>query len=141
MAEKGLQGIDETVQQTCVWINEIADEFHGDRRHAMQILRAFLQTLRDHLPLDEMAQLSAQFPLLVRGIYFEGWDPSRSLQQERTAESFVARFLKSSSIRPMDARDAIASAFRVMQRHVSSGEVDQVLASLPAPVRDLLTRA
>lgn len=141
MAMKGLEGIDETVQQTHIWINEIAEAFHGSPHQGLLILRAFLQTLRDHLSIDEAAQLSAQLPLLVRGIFYEGWDPTRSLQHERTAEAFVRRFQQHSAIREMDASDAVAAAYRVLSRRVSGGEVAQVIASLPEPVRDLLVGA
>jgi uncharacterized protein (DUF2267 family) len=38
----------------------------------------------------------------------------------------------------MDARDALLSVSRVIERHVSTGEMRQVRQSLPAHVRELL---
>jgi uncharacterized protein (DUF2267 family) len=138
MSVRGLEGIDETVQQTYIWIDEIAEEFHGDRHQGLKILRSFLHLLRDHLTIDESAQLAAQLPMLIRGVYYEGWDPSRSLQTERTADAFLARFTKGAGVRAMDARDALMAASRVLERRLSSGEVRQVFQSLPAHVRELL---
>lgn len=138
MAVKGLEGIDETVQQTYVWINQVADAFHGNRHQGFQIIRAFLHELRDHLMLDESAQLAAQLPLLLRGVYFEGWDPSRNLQHERSAEEFMDRFVRESGIRPMDAPDALAVAARVLRDHISGGEAEEVFKALPAHIRDLM---
>lgn len=138
MAQHGLEGIDDTVQQTYAWIDEIAARFHGDRHQGLQILRAFLHLLRDHLSVDESAQLAAQLPLLVRGIYYEGWDPSHNLLHERSREQFLARFTQHSGVRDMDARDALAIAFRVLEGHVSGGEVHQVLMVLPAHIRELV---
>jgi uncharacterized protein (DUF2267 family) len=138
MAVKGLEGIDESVQQTYIWINETADAFHGDRHQGMRILRAFLHCLRDHLSIDESAQLAAQFPMMIRGLYYEAWDPSRSLQHERTAEAFLARVVHEAGVREMDGRDAIAAASGVVRRHVSSGEIEDVYRMLPAHIRELL---
>lgn len=138
MTQHGLASIDETVHKTYAWIDDIAVAFHGDRHHGLQILRAFLHLLRDHLSIDESAQLSAQLPVLVRGLYFEGWDPTRSLQHERSAEAFLARFVRDSGIRQMDARDAVGAAWAVLREHISSGEGNEVFSSLPSHLRDLL---
>jgi uncharacterized protein (DUF2267 family) len=138
MAEQGLKGIDETVQQTYVWINEIAEQFHGDRHQGLQILRAFLHLLRDHLSTDELAQLAAQLPLLVRGVFYEGWDPSRTLQHERDTEAFLDRFVREAGVRDMDSRDAVKAASSVLKRHVSGGEYGQVVQSLPGHLRELV---
>jgi uncharacterized protein (DUF2267 family) len=32
-----------------------------------------LQTLRDLLPLEEVVDFGAQLPMLLRGVYYEGW--------------------------------------------------------------------
>jgi uncharacterized protein (DUF2267 family) len=138
VATRGLEGIDETVQQTYIWIDEIAEKFHGNRHQGLQILRAFLHVLRDHLSIDESAQLAAQLPMLVRGLYYEGWDPSHGLQHERDARHFIDRFVQASGVRPMDAGDAIAAAAQVLQKHVSPGEFEDVFTSLPKHVRELL---
>ncbi|MPZ50553.1 MAG: DUF2267 domain-containing protein [Dehalococcoidia bacterium] len=45
-----------------------------------------LHQVRDRLQLEEVAHLGAQLPMLVRGIYYEGWDPSRNPRLDRTAD-------------------------------------------------------
>jgi hypothetical protein len=69
--------IDGSVEKAHIWINDVAEELGIEDSHrAYRVLRAFLHALRDHLSVDEAAQLAAQLPIFVRGVFYEGWDPS-----------------------------------------------------------------
>ncbi len=46
------------------------------------------------LTIDEVAQLGAQLPMLVRGIYYEGWDPSNKPLRGRHKRDFMPTELK-----------------------------------------------
>ncbi len=139
MAKKGLEGIDETVQQTHIWINEIRDELHSDEHQAWLVLRGFLHVLRDRLTIDESAQLASQLPMLIRGLYYEGWDPPEVFQPVRDAQVFLDRFAAEAQVRGQDAGRAITAAGRTLQAHISGGEVEDVLNSLPAQIRALVS--
>ena len=39
-------------------------------------MRATLHALRDRLTVEEAAQFAAQLPMLIRGFYYEGWNPT-----------------------------------------------------------------
>jgi uncharacterized protein (DUF2267 family) len=131
--------IDTTVQKTYRWIDEISEELGGvGRREAYRDLRAFLQTVRDRLTVDLAAELGAQLPMLVRGFYYEAWDPSRAPVKMR-AEEFVEVFIDRAVLRPdREPLAALRAAARVLRRHVTEGETDNVLLSLPVEIRRLL---
>jgi uncharacterized protein (DUF2267 family) len=40
-------------------------------------------------------------------------------------------------IKPIDPEDAARAVFKVLERHISPGEVEQVKAGLPAEIRSL----
>jgi uncharacterized protein (DUF2267 family) len=131
--------IDTTVQKTYRWIDEISEELGKiGRREAYRDLRAFLQTLRDRLTVDQAAELGAQLPMLVRGIYYEAWDPSAAPVKMK-AEEFVETFIERAVLAP--EREPVASmkaAAAVLRRHVTAGETADILGSLPLEIRRLL---
>src|SRR5207253_965740 len=76
MSKNALEVLDTTMHKTHEWINAVAEETHLETHDAYQALRAVLQTLRDRLSLEQSAHLSAQLPMLLRGLFFEGWKPA-----------------------------------------------------------------
>ncbi|MGZ5375816.1 MAG: DUF2267 domain-containing protein, partial [Solirubrobacterales bacterium] len=71
--------IDRSAEKANVWLNELVAEFGSDdRKLAYRVLRAYLHAVRDRLTVEEAAQLAAQLPVLIRGIYYENWVPSRT---------------------------------------------------------------
>jgi uncharacterized protein (DUF2267 family) len=135
---------DSTVQQTNEWLRDISAEMGDDnRRHAYLALRGTLHAVRDFLPIDESAHLSAQLPMLVRGFYFEGWDPSDTPEQDRSRASFLTRVDSAleqalwNEDNPVSPEQAARAALRVLSDRVSTGEVAQVRRMMPEDVREL----
>jgi uncharacterized protein (DUF2267 family) len=132
--------IDTTVQKTYRWLRELAVELGVvGRDDAYDVLRGFLHTLRDRLTIDEAADLAAQLPMLIRGLYYEGWDPSRvpiKMKAVEFLESFAAR---SGYALDVTSEVAVKAANRVLWRHISGGEALDVWNSLPEDVQALLS--
>jgi uncharacterized protein (DUF2267 family) len=140
MTTDHLDILDRSVEKAHLWLNDLAAELRTeDRRYAYRVLRAFLHALRDHLPVDEAAQLSAQLPILVRGIFYEGYVPSRAPERTRDLDSFLRRIADEAMLAgETEASLAVEAASRTLQRHVSAGESEDVLHELPEHIRELL---
>jgi uncharacterized protein (DUF2267 family) len=125
------------IEKTHVWLDELAEELGtDDRQQAYRILRSFLHAVRDRLTVDEAAQLAAQLPDLIRGIYYEGRDPSATPQKYHDLDSFLKRIADEALLAGgTSASHAAAAAGRVLQRHVSEGEINDVLGMLPEGLR------
>lgn len=127
-----------SAQQAQHWVNELAADLGWPENLAHRLMRAVLQALRDWLTPEEAADLSSQLPELIRGIYFEGWDPARSPVGERDKLDFILRISKSlDGQEEIDIEEGIAAVFRLLDRHLSHGEIVQVRNSMRKSLRRL----
>ena len=135
-----IAAIDHSAQQAHIWINEVAEELATEDVHeAYRVLRAFLHGVRDHLPVDEGAQLAAQLPTFIRGVFYEGWEPSRTPEHARDLDRFLGRMSAEARLAgETQASFAAVAAARVLEGHISAGESRSVLHSLPRDLRRLL---
>jgi uncharacterized protein (DUF2267 family) len=137
MSEQGLETIETTTQKTHEWIARIAESMHMEKRDAWKSLRAVLQTLRDRLPADLAVHLGAQLPMLVRGLYYEGWEPSK-VPMKMSREEFLA-IVKSRIIadRVIDPAETVRNVFAVVANHIGDGETRKVIDAFPRDMQSL----
>lgn len=143
MSNKKLDVIDTTVQKTYEWLGDIREELHvADSQTAYHALSAVLHTLRDRLGPEEVAGLAAQFPILVRGIYYDAWHPGNKPLKIRSKDEFLEliqkRFGNVASIQP---ERLIHAVLKVLEKHVTRGEVEKIQATLPKGIRELWPEA
>lgn len=142
MSAHGVETFDSTLQKTHIWINDIQEELGWkDEQHRAYLgLRTVLHALRDRLPIEEVAQLSAQLPMLVRGFYYEGWNPTGKPVKERHKEEFLAHIADAfgkDDVGKVDPESMTRAVFRVMAKHVTQGEIEDVKLVLPVELRAL----
>ena len=143
MSTTGLDVFDTTVQKTNSWLKDIMHEMDWqERRKAYQALRSTLHALRDRLTVDEVAQLAAQLPMLVRGFYYEGWDPTGKPLKVRDLEGFLATIaLEFRGDDEVDPDQVARAVFTVLARRITQGELEDIEGLLPKEVRRLWPRA
>ena len=129
-----------SVEKTHIWLKEVAEELGDDDRvYAYRALRAVLHTLRDRLSVDVAAKLASQLPTLIRGIYYEDWDPSRTPLAIHGMDAFLDHVAREGRMAgETEASIAVTAVARVLRSHVSAGEIDDVLAVLPDRFRVLI---
>jgi uncharacterized protein (DUF2267 family) len=138
MSQTGLTAFDSTLHTTNTWIGETMEELGGwDRHRAYQALRSVLHALRDRLSVEQTSALGAQLPMLVRGLYYEGWHPHGKPLKERKKEEFLAHVATELRDPMADPEGAARAVFAVLARHVSGGEVETIKCCLPAAIREL----
>lgn len=131
-------GLETTIHKTNEWLRDIMNAIGANDTHmAYGALRAVLHALRDRLTVEEVVQLGAQLPMLVRGLYYEGWSPKGKPAKTDKAE-FLDAIQRQFPGRVRLHPEVLARAvLRVIAHHVSAGEVGDVKAVLPAELKDL----
>lgn len=138
MSALGLDVFDRTFQVTNIWLDEIMEQLGPDRQIAWKVLSIVLHKLRDLLQPDLAAHLGAQLPLLVRGVYYDLYEPSKLPSGLRSREEFVSEVEKRlSDVRPVDPVLAVQAVLGVLSRHLSAGQIAKVREALPASTRSL----
>jgi uncharacterized protein (DUF2267 family) len=121
------------VAQANHFINQVADELDIDRNMAARITRAVLHAVRDRIRPDDAIEFAQGLPTLLRGIFFEQYDPSRTPVPIRHPKDFIdyVSFKDGHSAEkdfpsPDFVEDGIAAVFRVLERNMDYGQVEQV---------------
>jgi uncharacterized protein (DUF2267 family) len=139
MNETQLPVLDHTVQLTNIWLKKLGEEHHlGDRQHSYSALRAVLHALRDRLTPQQAVHFGAQLPILVRGVYYEGWHFSDKPSNERQVEDFVAHVATELPPKfPRDAHGVTKAVFDLLWKELDPGETAKIIDALPVPLHSL----
>jgi uncharacterized protein (DUF2267 family) len=136
MSANGLEVFDKTLHITNTWLGEIMAEIGTDRHVAWHVLGTVLRAMRDRMSLGLAVHLGAQLPLLIRGVYYDQWNPAQEPAKWRSLDEFLN--LVSADFRGMEAIDpakAAQAVFRVLNHYVDPGQVENVRKAMPEEVR------
>ena len=131
---------DTTMQKTQVWMNDVMSEldWENNPRKAYMALRTVLHALRDRLTIEEAVQLGAQLPMLIRGFYYEGWTLHGKPHKERHKEDFLYHIKKAfKGDVTVNPNQVCRAVFRVLAKHTSKGEIEDVKHVLPKALHEL----
>jgi uncharacterized protein (DUF2267 family) len=138
MSRTGVDSLDRSIDTTNQWLADVADCFDTqDRRMAYRVTRSWMHTLRDRLPVPVAAHLAAQLPELLRGVFYEGWNPSK-VPVKYGRDEYLARFAKDAQVNTAQAKESGQRVTTALRRHLSPGIVNEAFGVLPADIRDLL---
>jgi uncharacterized protein (DUF2267 family) len=138
MTRTGVDSLDRSIDKTNAWLADVAAKFGTeDRRMAYRVTRSWLHTLRDRLPVPIAAHIAAQLPELLRGVFYEGWNPSK-VPIKYSRDEYVARFARDAQLHHTEVPRAGRLVTSAMQRHISAGAIGEVLGALPADIRSLV---
>ncbi|HET9988134.1 MAG TPA: DUF2267 domain-containing protein [Kofleriaceae bacterium] len=125
------------------WLHDLMTKLELEPEEAgrgLHALRAGLHAIRDRLPASEVVELGAQLPVLVRGLYYEGWRFSNDPSRIRNREQLLARV--EHELRP-DARFSalavVKAVIELLKDHVTAGEITDMTSTLPRSIAELWT--
>ncbi|MEV4814001.1 DUF2267 domain-containing protein [Micromonospora avicenniae] len=137
MAEQFISAIESSLDKTNLILKDIENAYgwpKEQRNQSYAALRTVLHLLRDRMPVQESVEFAQQLPVVVRGIYFDGWKPS-DVPVKLNREDFLYEVRQGF---PYDVEGGTERVVQVvldtLRRHVTQGEWDDVKDTMP---RDL----
>ena len=130
---------DHAIHEGNLWLRKIEERLQVEGEgQAYEALRATLHALRDRLMPEDAVHLSAQLPIVVRGLYFEGWKMSRTPTADDNIEQFCERVeAELPDNFPVDSRTVVAGVFDLLWTMLDVGETAKVIDRLPHALRTL----
>ncbi len=133
----GLDTFDKTVQESNLWLKDIMERLGSqDRHHAYSTLRAVLHGLRDRIGPESAAHLGAQLPMLLRGLYYEGWDPTNKPTKERHEAVFLAHIARElPRAAEGEVEEGTVAVLDVLSKHIDRGAAVKIAGMFPHELR------
>ncbi|WP_341715963.1 DUF2267 domain-containing protein [Micromonospora sp. FIMYZ51] len=141
MAEQFQSAVESSVDKTNLILKDIEQAYgwpKAQRNQSYAALRTVLHLLRDRMPVQESVEFSAQLPLLVRGIYFDGWQP-QNVPIKLNRDDFLYEVRQGF---PYDVEGGPQRVVQVvldtLRRHITQGEWDDVRANMPGDLAQVM---
>lgn len=129
------------------FVSEVTRELDNQDNHqaSIRIMTSVLHVIRDILTLEGSLHLISQLPLLIKGIYVSGWHLGVKEKIKDKDQLIERLLLQNPRSGPGDfgtdekALNNVMAIIRVLQKHVSPGEIDDMRAQFPLELKELWT--
>jgi len=129
------------------FVSEVTRELdnQGNHQASVRIMTSVLHVIRDILTLEGSLHLISQLPLLIKGIYVSGWHLGVKEKIKDKDQLIERLLLQNPRSGPGDfgtdekALNNVMAIIRVLQKHVSPGEIDDMKAQFPLELKELWT--
>ena len=123
-----------TLRNTHEWLDEMS-AILGTRDEEMvsRALRSSLHALRDSLTASDAVAFGVQLPMLIRGLYYEGWHPRTDQPSIANPSTFLSR-IASEGPDGVDPERIARAACAVIAKHVEPGPWEHALHLVPGPL-------
>jgi uncharacterized protein (DUF2267 family) len=141
-----MANIGKYVEEANLFFKEVAAELQtpDDIGHASRVTTAVFHTLRDRITVEESMHLISNLPMILKGIYVDGWKITRQADRTDTLDEFLDEVREHA---PREAgrdfgghqmaRDTVKGVLRVLRKYVDEGEIRHIQQQLPEGVAAL----
>lgn len=114
------------------WLDDLMTRLGWrDRHRTCAALVAALRALRDALPQEAAIDVGNQLPVLVRGLYYDGWHP-HGRDAAHTRHAFLERIHDGVHRDPAIDPDAVArGVLAVLAARLPAAEIEDAKAATP----------
>jgi uncharacterized protein (DUF2267 family) len=139
MVKTAFSSIEKSTQKTKEWLHEMQDDLGWEDENMVYIaFRSVIQTLRDRLPLEEAIELGDELPMVMKGIYYEGYSTRHKPEKIKNREEFFQKVQEKTPKRPIQTEEATRAVFHLLENRLGgAGEIKQVRSNLPKDIQNL----
>jgi uncharacterized protein (DUF2267 family) len=141
-----MANIGKYVEEANSFFKEVAQELQlpEDIDHAARVTTAVFHTLRERITAEESMHVISNLPMILKGIYVDGWKLSKQNNSVDTLEDFLNE-VREHTPRSAGydfggkqmARDTVKAVLRVLRKYVDEGEIRHIQQQLPEGVAAL----
>jgi len=134
------------LEEANVFFKDVAIELGNplDTEHAFRVTVAFFHTLRDRITTEESMHVVSQLPMILKGLYVDGWKMHDAVDRTDTLAEFLEE-VRNNSLRTagrdfgndQQAIDNLSAVIRVLRKYIDEGEMRHIRQQLPEPIAEL----
>jgi uncharacterized protein (DUF2267 family) len=141
VSQAGRTPFDVTIEKTNKVLKDIEESYgwpRDRRQQSYDALRAVLHALRDRLVVTEAADMAAQLPMLIRGLFYEGWKPAK-VPVKMSREEFLGRVRREFPFEVAGGPGLLLErVVQAIRRYVTEGEWQDIRSGLPRDLAEML---
>lgn len=127
------------------FVSLVAEDLEMSEKKAGRIIRSVLHALRNRLTHEESFQLLAQLPMVLKGVYVDGWKFEKKFNRITHVNEFIDEIrLEDRGLAGYDfgnyvnAKLAVGAVFKALTYFVSEGEMKDVIDVMPKELKEFI---
>jgi uncharacterized protein (DUF2267 family) len=120
------QTFSDSADQAEIWVVELSEYLHCERKQAYDCLRSVLHALRDSMGQKAMADFSEHLPALIRGIFYENWQPEHAQPYSDSMDFFASIGRRSVRLTDIGVEQAARNVFKLLDHRLSPAVIKKV---------------
>ncbi|MDX1653197.1 MAG: DUF2267 domain-containing protein [Brumimicrobium sp.] len=135
-------------QEASEYANELADKLDhpNEKQRAMIAWKAVMHTVRDRIEIAESFHLISQLPLILKGVYTEGWkysdkpllDYKTIDEMNREVKILQERYGERDFDWNMPTEEITSRVLDSLVKYVDSGQLTHVRDQMPKELQELV---
>jgi len=126
-------------------VTMIAKDIQAPKDKAARVLRAVLHALRNQLNLEESFQVMAQLPMILKAVYVDQWNPSKTFRRIHKLDEFIDIIREEDGKNAgydfgndQTAKNTVRAVFRALSYFLSEGEFEDIKSVMPADIKEFV---
>lgn len=141
-----MANIGKYVEEINHFLKEVARELKTpeDMEHASRVTVAVLHTIRDRISTEESMHFISGMPMILKGMYVDGWKPSKNSFRTDTLKDFLDDVRNQPPAFPgrdfgndQHTREHIHAVIKVLRQYVPAGEFRDISLQLPKEMAEI----